>query len=315
MPGARTKTATRVRKSKKCDHAAQMAFAQAQVSSGVARPGFNPGGTKSEEPIADNGWQALRGEDFWPKLRNQRFWLDRHDRFAELPLTLCALWVAADARWTIHGSTPEASGLFESEALLAVGELRELYGTSNSDPLAAWLDLLKSNRHYCLPINETACQPGPEVFRGTGGRILCLPKAAAACCMALANQAQRNTLASQALARDAIQDGPTGAGVEQIRHSRAQTVASLIKELDSLRPQMLEAESEYEVLRKNYPGYLAFRIAGERPDLKMKILAIRGSSRHIRLAQELAAAHYGKSLATIQNDWKRSKPKEFRRQS
>jgi hypothetical protein len=91
-------------------------------------------------------------------------------------------------------------------------------------------------------------------------------------------------------------------------------VAKLIGELNDLKPQMMEDEAEYARLRANYPKYLAFEIADRRPDLKMKILNIRGSSRHIRLAQELAAAHHGRELWTIKDDWKRSKPQEFRRQ-
>ena len=91
------------------------------------------------------------------------------------------------------------------------------------------------------------------------------------------------------------------------------TVAKLIQELDQLKPQMFEDESEYNRLREIYPSFLTFRIAGNRPDLKAKILAIQGSTRHVRLAQELAGAHYGRQLATIQDDWKDFKPAEFRR--
>jgi len=88
----------------------------------------------------------------------------------------------------------------------------------------------------------------------------------------------------------------------------------LIKELDRLKPQMLEDESEYGRLREQYPQFLTFKIAEDRRDLKLKILSIRGSTRHIRLAQELAAAHHGRELSTIQDDWKDHKPPEFKRQ-
>lgn len=99
------------------------------------------------------------------------------------------------------------------------------------------------------------------------------------------------------------------------KESRARTVAKLIHELDALKPQMfVDDDKEYKCLHDQYPDFLAFRIAETRPDLKKKILAIQGSSRHIRLAQELAAAHHGKTLSTIQDDWKDYKPAEFRRQ-
>jgi hypothetical protein len=100
---------------------------------------------------------------------------------------------------------------------------------------------------------------------------------------------------------------------ETAKRMRALTVAKLIKELNDLRPQMFEDEAEYARLRHQYPEFLTFKIAEERSDLRMKIIAIRGSTRHIRLAQELAAAHHGRQLSTIQDDWKNFKPTEFKR--
>lgn len=97
------------------------------------------------------------------------------------------------------------------------------------------------------------------------------------------------------------------------KQSRALTVAKLIGELDKLKPQLFEDESEYQCLRNLYPDFLTFRIADTRADLKTKVLAIRSSTRHIRLAQELAAAHCGRQLSTIQDDWKDHKPQEFKR--
>jgi hypothetical protein len=97
------------------------------------------------------------------------------------------------------------------------------------------------------------------------------------------------------------------------KEARAKTVAKLIKELDILKPQMLEEESEYNSLRARYSDFLTFKIAERRPDLKTKILAIQSSTRHLRLAQQLAAAHHGRELSTIKDDWKRQKPTEFKR--
>jgi hypothetical protein len=96
------------------------------------------------------------------------------------------------------------------------------------------------------------------------------------------------------------------------KRARAITVAKLIKELNDLKPQMFEDESEYSRLRAVYPDFATFKIVEQRPDLKTKVLAIQGSTRHIRLAQELAAAHHGRQLSTIQDDWKRHKPVEFK---
>ena len=95
--------------------------------------------------------------------------------------------------------------------------------------------------------------------------------------------------------------------------ARAKTVAKLIRELDVLGPQMFEDESEYEELRKQYPDFLVFEIAEKRRDLRRKIVAIQGSRSHIRLAQELAGAHHGRKLTTIQTDWKHFKPGKRKR--
>jgi hypothetical protein len=134
----------------------------------------------------------------------------------------------------------------------------------------------------------------------------------------------RRQLRSMAEAQAATHPGPPprqgckskGTGGDEAKatkKARAKTVARLIRELNTLKPQMLEDDAEYERLREQYPKHLTFQIAEDRPDLKTKVMAIRGSTRHIRLAQELAAARYGRELSTIQDDWKRHKPQEFRR--
>jgi hypothetical protein len=97
------------------------------------------------------------------------------------------------------------------------------------------------------------------------------------------------------------------------KESRAMTVARIINELNGLKPQMFEDHSEYNRLREQYPDYLTFKIAETRPDLKQKVLSIRSSPRHVRLAQELAAAYHGRELSTIRDDWKDHKPPEFKR--
>jgi hypothetical protein len=80
-------------------------------------------------------------------------------------------------------------------------------------------------------------------------------------------------------------------GAQIAQQTRAQTVGRLIRELDKLKHQIFEDETEYNKLRAQYPNFLVFKVAETRLDLKRKILAIRGSVRHILLAQELAAAH------------------------
>ena len=93
---------------------------------------------------------------------------------------------------------------------------------------------------------------------------------------------------------------------------RAADVAKIIRELDLLKPQMY-GEADYIDLKEQHPDFLSFEIADQRKDLKLRLVNIQGHRRHIRLAQELAAAKHGKNLSTIQTDWKDHKPPEFRR--
>jgi hypothetical protein len=94
--------------------------------------------------------------------------------------------------------------------------------------------------------------------------------------------------------------------------ARARTVAKIIKELDILKPQMF-GESDYERLARENSGFFTFKVSHKRPDLSIKVVSVQLHQRHIRLAQELAAAHHGRALSTIQTDWKKHKPKHYRR--
>ena len=94
---------------------------------------------------------------------------------------------------------------------------------------------------------------------------------------------------------------------------RAITVATIIKELDILEPQ-LHHESDYERLKREKSEFLTFRETEKRRDLKELLLNIQDHRRYIRLAQQLAASHHGVRLDTIKTDWKKHKPAEFRRQ-
>ena len=93
---------------------------------------------------------------------------------------------------------------------------------------------------------------------------------------------------------------------------RARTVARLLGELDTLKPQM-ESEEDYGALAARHKRFMCFRIARRFPDLRTKLENLQAHRQHVRLAQELAAAHHGVSLATAQTDWKRHKPDQFRK--
>lgn len=93
---------------------------------------------------------------------------------------------------------------------------------------------------------------------------------------------------------------------------RAQTVAKLIEELNRLRRGMTGAESDYDKLARENAHFLTFKIVRKHPGLKETLLNLQGNRRHIRLAQELAGAHWGRELNTIKTDWKKHKPAKYR---
>ena len=95
---------------------------------------------------------------------------------------------------------------------------------------------------------------------------------------------------------------------------RARTVAKIIKELGVLKPGMY-GQSDYDHLREENTNFLTFKVAEKRADLQTKILNLQANRRYYRLAQELAAAYHGRELSTLQTDWKKHKPKKFRRTS
>ena len=92
---------------------------------------------------------------------------------------------------------------------------------------------------------------------------------------------------------------------------RAQTVAQVIAELNTLRPQMY-GEASYEELKEHHPDFLTFKVSEERSDLKLLLLNIQQSKRHFRLAQQCAAHYHGRQLETVESDWKHHKPENFR---
>jgi hypothetical protein len=99
---------------------------------------------------------------------------------------------------------------------------------------------------------------------------------------------------------------------ESINQIRAQTVATVIRELDILKPLIL-GPKDYLDLRPKFGDFITFEVTEKHPALKDKLLHFQDHSRrHYRLAQEIAAAYHGRRLATIQTDWKRFKPAEFR---
>ena len=92
---------------------------------------------------------------------------------------------------------------------------------------------------------------------------------------------------------------------------RAQTVATVIKEINNLVPQM-DHPSDYGRLKERYSDYRIWSVTDERPDLKLKLENIQGHKQYIRFAHEIVASIYRKKRSTIETDWKDHKPDEFR---
>ena len=95
---------------------------------------------------------------------------------------------------------------------------------------------------------------------------------------------------------------------------RASLVAHVIQELDVLKTDMWYTDSDYARLAKAHPDFLTFKTATKSDDLRRKVQYVKDSRRHIRLAQEIVALETGRSLNTIQIDWKKHKPQAFKRQ-
>jgi hypothetical protein len=110
-------------------------------------------------------------------------------------------------------------------------------------------------------------------------------------------------------AKNVIDPSPPTESRSQVR---ARTVAKVIEELDILRP-LIRSSKDYSDLRPQFEHFITFEVTEKHPALKDKLLNFQDHSRrHYRLAQEVAAAYHGRRLATIQTDWKRYKPAEFR---
>ena len=93
---------------------------------------------------------------------------------------------------------------------------------------------------------------------------------------------------------------------------RAKVVAMVFRELSIIRPDMY-GESDFENLAKKHPRFITFQVTKQNDKLRTLLVNIQAHRRYIRLAQEIAAVRTGVALNTIQIDWKKHKPPEFRR--
>jgi hypothetical protein len=92
---------------------------------------------------------------------------------------------------------------------------------------------------------------------------------------------------------------------------RAAYVGKILKELNVLKRRGADC-GDLDKLHREYPGYDSLRIADEHWFLRKKLEALPDRKRPISLALDIAALKFGKARPTIETDWKKHKPAEFR---
>jgi hypothetical protein len=90
---------------------------------------------------------------------------------------------------------------------------------------------------------------------------------------------------------------------------RARLVATLITELNALRPLMQVPDDDFPKLAKENPNYETFKICIKHPGASQWVKRLPDRRNVHTLAFELAAAECGVRGATIQTAWKRFKNK------
>lgn len=87
---------------------------------------------------------------------------------------------------------------------------------------------------------------------------------------------------------------------------RAKFVEKVLSELRSIKPKM-HNESCFDEMAREYPTYSIFKVARAHRDVKTWIENIQERRDLIKLAQEIAARHFGKSEETLATDWSHRK--------
>jgi hypothetical protein len=174
---------------------------------------------------------------------------------------------------------------FEVLARRAGAELNHL---GDEDSLRVWFDELtrrdKDPRNRGPLIGPEMLENGTRIFHFPG-RIPDVCVASANCCIELeisemeAEQRARLGRGSSKTSPKVADTVTRSTSANSAKDFGVMTVARLLGELNILKLQMVEDESEYTHLRAQYPDFLTFRIAEQHSDLKTKILALRSSAR------------------------------------
>lgn len=92
---------------------------------------------------------------------------------------------------------------------------------------------------------------------------------------------------------------------------RAAYVGKILKELNVLKGRGTDC-GDIDKLYREYPSYETLKIADEHWSIAKKLEALPDRKRPISLALDIAVLKFGKARPTIETDWKRHKPTEFR---
>lgn len=87
---------------------------------------------------------------------------------------------------------------------------------------------------------------------------------------------------------------------------RASVVAKIIKELRVIKPD-LHNQGHWNRLKGEHPKYLIFKIAQKDASVKEWIENVQDRNDIVKLAQEIAAKYFGKTISTLQTDWSHRK--------
>ena len=263
---------------------------------------------------------------FWEKIATRFCALEPQKRVvgpAELDDPLQAHWIStswneAGDQWYISGGADKAvHKKFEWLAERAAAELGHAGGAS---AVAYWLELLRrdSPSYQEQGAGKTTKSDG-SVEECRIGIIQRLCEAAADYCLRCetdrilsSRNPDRPELRLGAQLQSRAIPSPATQHSDAVQAARARTVSHIIAELDRLRPSMYSSR-DYEDLKQQHPDFLTFEIAADHSELRTKIVNLQAHRRHIRLAQELAAAYYGRAFETIRTDWKKAKPPDERR--
>lgn len=160
-----------------------------------AQAAWNNNGVTTGNP---DGWDPLRNQDFWLNVQDHKFWHDLLVDFEKMPSGM-----NADVSG-IHdpfrpGSCTLAGPQLSRDTLTklawrAITKLRGYGMQSSSDPVDAWLDLLKSHATLSRPVLTAALDQEGNLLQTETRSTNCIRTVSVALCSMIETQALKNDL-------------------------------------------------------------------------------------------------------------------------